>query len=439
MADQKYTVKSGDRMSKIAFEHGFKDYHALYEAQSAAFKKKRPNPEILLEGDEVTLPEKIDDKHAADDKKTQKYIQDTTLPELRIHIKAFGKPLASKDFTVLIESDPYTKAKPYKGTGTTDAKGIAKFNVDPRVTTVVLSFKDPPLECKLLVGSLHPVDEPGGVEQRLGDLGYFCPTPPAGEPKNEGEKADVRHPQAGQEERRGPLSGGREAQSRRQRRRAHAQVAGQGPRALTMREYYVTTNTDVAIAAPMLTVIVRAAFWNPKEVLPPDDADVLHGAETWVAGLAVPAFFALSGKLEPGKSVSFTDVIDLDKKKVQATSKERRTGLAMTGVSWSKARFFSEELNVVTTAVPYTYFVAGGSRAVGEAKIPLWGLGKGEYVLAILPPPNEATEPVAPAGRPPRSRPARSIVTGRSTSRSRSTTSSCSAAPRPCRWTSTAW
>lgn len=144
-----------------------------------------------------------------------------------------------------------------------------------------------------------------------------------------------------------------------------------------MRSYPVTTNTDIVLALPVLTVTVRTAFYNPPEVLAPREEDEGKGRETWKGGKAVQPFFKMSGRIEAGKPVKLWDVTGLDGKKIQALRRSRKTGVTVTDVP----NFWSFK-----------------SKEVGEARIPIWSVVKGSYLLAIVPPEKEATKPEAPSG-----------------------------------------
>jgi hypothetical protein len=178
---KKHVVADGDRMSKIAHEHGYKDYHALYLAQPEKFRKKRPNPEILMPGDEVELPDKIEAKHSTKDKKAQKYEDDTKLPEVRVTLQAAGKPLANKVLTVTADGK-------ILGAVTSDGDGAVKFHVEPDTAKVLLTCSDPPFSIRLRLGELRPATEAGGVEQRLDNLDYRVPIAAASAPA--GSKAE---------------------------------------------------------------------------------------------------------------------------------------------------------------------------------------------------------------------------------------------------------
>lgn len=186
-----YTVAEGDRMSKIAHEHGYKDYHALYMAQPEAFRKKRPNPEILMPGDTIVLPEKVEEKHSAKDRKAHTYEEDTALPEVRVVLRVGDAPLAGKSFYVT--PDPAVTGSTGATTGVvkSDGDGALKFHVEPGTKKVTLVCLDPaaPFTFVLRLGELRPIAEPGGVEQRLDNLGYRVPAaPPAAPSGSDAEK-----------------------------------------------------------------------------------------------------------------------------------------------------------------------------------------------------------------------------------------------------------
>lgn len=184
---KKHVVVEGDRMSKIAHQHGYKDYKLLYLAQPDSLRKKRPNPEILMPGDEIVLPDKIEEKHSAKDKKAHKYEEDTALPEVRVKLLSAGTPLADRTFTVMADPAPSTGAT--LGTVKSDGEGAVKFHVEPATKKVTLACADPPFVIVLRLGHLRPVTEPGGVEQRLDNLNYRVPAaPPAAPADSEAEK-----------------------------------------------------------------------------------------------------------------------------------------------------------------------------------------------------------------------------------------------------------
>ncbi|HMD39838.1 MAG TPA: LysM domain-containing protein, partial [Candidatus Acidoferrum sp.] len=53
-----YTVEQGDHLSSIAKDYGFTDYTVIWDhPNNADLKNKRKNPNILLPGDEIFIPD----------------------------------------------------------------------------------------------------------------------------------------------------------------------------------------------------------------------------------------------------------------------------------------------------------------------------------------------------------------------------------------------
>ena len=53
-----YTVQQGDCLSSIAQNFGFPDYATIYrDPENAAFRKKRPNPNVICPGDILYIPD----------------------------------------------------------------------------------------------------------------------------------------------------------------------------------------------------------------------------------------------------------------------------------------------------------------------------------------------------------------------------------------------
>src|SRR5215469_1542809 len=53
-----YSVCRGDCLSSISSQFGFDAYQAIYyHPENAAFRQKRPNPNVIYEGDVVFIPD----------------------------------------------------------------------------------------------------------------------------------------------------------------------------------------------------------------------------------------------------------------------------------------------------------------------------------------------------------------------------------------------
>src|SRR5438128_2580008 len=60
-----HKVQQGECLSSIAKTYGFTNYRAIYDhPKNALLKKKRPDPNVLLPGDCLFIPEKQDKQEA---------------------------------------------------------------------------------------------------------------------------------------------------------------------------------------------------------------------------------------------------------------------------------------------------------------------------------------------------------------------------------------
>ncbi|HSR14078.1 MAG TPA: peptidoglycan-binding protein, partial [Thermodesulfobacteriota bacterium] len=165
----KYTVKQGDHLSKIANEHGFTDYRAIWDHPSNAdLKKKRENPNILQAGDVVHIPEKELKTETGSTEQRHRFKAKIPTVMLRVVFKDFDdKPIADKECELNLDGRVFTLK--------TDGQGKIEQRIPAFAETGLLTFKDPEVPFDPLpvrIGHLDPADEVSGWQARLNNLGY---------------------------------------------------------------------------------------------------------------------------------------------------------------------------------------------------------------------------------------------------------------------------
>ena len=171
-----HVVVQGEHLSSIADQYGFTDYAVLWnDANNATLKQQRVNPNVLLAGDNVYIP----DKQAKDESgaTTQRHIFNLKQTPLMLRIifeDAYEKPVANAPVTLYLGSD--------KTSLTSDGTGKFQQQITPTTTagTVVLGTADTPFQDEQLqigVGELDPIDSLSGQAARLNNLGYFAGNP----------------------------------------------------------------------------------------------------------------------------------------------------------------------------------------------------------------------------------------------------------------------
>jgi hypothetical protein len=212
----KHVVVTGDCFSSLATKFGFVDYHGIYdEAANAALKQRRPNPNALLPGDEVQVPEKKKKNQPAQTGAKYNFVVQAKKVKLRLLVlDSHNKPLEGKPF-VLSATGGVSK------TGASLPGGFVELAIDPQVTAGSLTLdlgkpspvappppspsskppSPPPypptlspsdfadaldsaytgsgtdsnkIEWTLLIGQLPSHNEVEGVQARLANLGYVC-------------------------------------------------------------------------------------------------------------------------------------------------------------------------------------------------------------------------------------------------------------------------
>ncbi len=170
----KHTISQGECLSSIAKKYGFSDYKTIYNhPENAAFKTKRPNPNVIFQGDILTIPDKeikeVDG--ATEAKHTFKIKREKTF--LRLVVKdSEDKAFANVDYVLKIGDETITGKT--SGAGKVEQEIVA----DATSGELVLRSKSGANEIigviELELGSLDPVEENTGVQARLNNLGFPC-------------------------------------------------------------------------------------------------------------------------------------------------------------------------------------------------------------------------------------------------------------------------
>ncbi len=168
-----YTVQQGECLSSIAKQYGFPDYATLYRhPENAAFRKKRPNPNIICPGDTLFIPElNVQEVPCATDQQHQ-FVLNQKGVYLRLCLwDDLHQPFQNTKYRLRVESVDYA--------GATDSTGMLEQEipadaVDGEITIFPFpdDLSDPGYTFTLKLGHLDPIDEDSGVDARLMNLGF---------------------------------------------------------------------------------------------------------------------------------------------------------------------------------------------------------------------------------------------------------------------------
>lgn len=169
-----YTVQSGDCMSSIAYSHGF-FWQTLWNLpQNAALKAKRTNPNVLMTGDIVYIPD-LQPKTQTCAANSQYQFALKGVPEkLQITLlDANHQPRPNVEYVIVIDGDARR--------GTSDGDGKIVEKIPPNAMKGKLTYPSPPdptgqttKEVMFFqLGGLNPISEVSGLKARLCNLGLY--------------------------------------------------------------------------------------------------------------------------------------------------------------------------------------------------------------------------------------------------------------------------
>lgn len=159
---------SDECMVSIAARYGFY-WRTLWNLpQNAALKAKRTNPNVLKEGDEVFVPARRIKEEIRPTDARHHFRLVASPSKFRMRLLSSGEPRASLPYTCLVDGHLLS--------GQTDSDGVLSLSIPPGAKTGFLRLRDGGTfeEYDLDFGSLDPLKEISGIQQRLNNLGYDC-------------------------------------------------------------------------------------------------------------------------------------------------------------------------------------------------------------------------------------------------------------------------
>lgn len=172
MAGRRHEVQAGECVASVARRFGVAWKTLWDHPENARLKALRKDPEVLLAGDVLFVPEAPDAARTASAGTGAKHAFQVDLDPvwIRLQLVAGGAPRAGKQY--VLELDDGTTRE-----GVTDGDGLVAEKVPAMTRTATLRLESPDLgteEYVLRLGHLDPVSEAAGVRQRLRNLGFHC-------------------------------------------------------------------------------------------------------------------------------------------------------------------------------------------------------------------------------------------------------------------------
>lgn len=170
-----YTAAADDCIMSIANRFGFLWKTIWNHPENTGLRKLRKEPNVLLEGDQVFIPELRTRDFSRGTEARHKFRRKGVPERVRFHFLEDGKPRSDVSYVLIVEGRSFK--------GRTDANGYLEALVPPgaRSGTLVLGEGDDAEKYELQLGRMDPVSEMSGACMRLESLGFDC-----GEDKEKG-------------------------------------------------------------------------------------------------------------------------------------------------------------------------------------------------------------------------------------------------------------
>lgn len=169
-----HKVLQGECLSSISSRYGFSDYRAIYDhPKNAHLKRKRPNPNILLPGDCLYIPDKQEKRETRSTAQEHRFQIAMPTVLLRLFLRYEDeKPCADCRYTLKIDNVIHT--------GRTRNDGLLEQQIPAGASQAEVMLwleegnEEDTIRIPLAVGHLDPVEEVSGVQARLNNLGFSC-------------------------------------------------------------------------------------------------------------------------------------------------------------------------------------------------------------------------------------------------------------------------
>jgi len=161
-----YTVKAGDCLSSIAYVNGFLPDTIWNHADNASLKQKRKDPNVLMAGDVVVIPDKDIKEVSKPNEKEHRFCKKGVPAKLKVRLLKKGEPRKNEPYRLVIDG--------ISSEGQTDGNGFVQKSLPPdaKEGKLIVGEGERKETFLLRFGHVDPMEEDDGVAGRLHNLGY---------------------------------------------------------------------------------------------------------------------------------------------------------------------------------------------------------------------------------------------------------------------------
>jgi hypothetical protein len=160
-----HVVKQGDCMNSIADQYGF-FWQTLWDHErNAELKQRRGNPNVLMAGDRVFIPEIRPKDESGETTRVHTFRLKGVPVKLNVQLMDIGGLVrANLRYTLTVDGK--------RTTGVSGGDGMVSEVIPPRAKRARLTLETGE-EYDLDLGYMNPVEYTSGVQARLKNLGYY--------------------------------------------------------------------------------------------------------------------------------------------------------------------------------------------------------------------------------------------------------------------------
>lgn len=166
MMPETYQVVAGDCLSSIAAIHGHFWETLWNHAENGALKSRRKDPNVLLPGDTVFIPDRRVREADKADSKRHRFRRKGVPARFKLQVLLDDQPQSGKKYELEVDGRVLK--------GSLDGQGMLDVALPPGARRGELRVGDgSEMEVfELEFGQIDPIDTDSGVAGRLADLGY---------------------------------------------------------------------------------------------------------------------------------------------------------------------------------------------------------------------------------------------------------------------------
>lgn len=162
----RHEVKTGECVSSIAAQYGLAPLTLWLAPDNAALKEQRKDPNVLLAGDVVVIPEKQPKQVTRPTGQIHRFRRRGIPPKLRLRLLRDGQPRSGEPYRLEVDGQVRT--------GTVPSDGVLEAHVPAsaqRASLTVGEGEEASMH-QLQLGYLDPSDTVSGLQSRLINLGW---------------------------------------------------------------------------------------------------------------------------------------------------------------------------------------------------------------------------------------------------------------------------